>query len=179
MGAVATGLNIDGKGTAVKVQEGVQPATYGGGIGNTVWNGGIGAGGFSDRTTQLAVQPHLYTFTFESGLSVSNFSLRMLDFGDLNPTAATSSYSSMTAYDANGLVVAKQELTYSLTSPYESPQYGSMIVAGDALRAAPGEPGNWLWNVSGNGIVRVVLEFGVGFDPNIGFDTLSYTLGCQ
>lgn len=179
MGVVAPGLNIDASGTAVKIQEGVQPAVYGAGVGNTVWNGGIGAGGFSDWTTQQAVQPHLYTFTFASGTSVSNFSLRMLDFGDLNPTAATSSYASMTAYNANGFVVAKQELKYTVTGFYSSPEYGNLIITGDALRAAPGDPGNWTWDVSGSGITKVVLGFGVGFDPNIGFDTLSFTTECQ
>jgi hypothetical protein len=179
MGKVVTGLNIDAKGTAVKIQEGIQPAVYGAGVGNTVWNGGIGSGGFSDRTTQQASQPHLYTFTFAPGLSVSNFSLRMLDFGDLNPTAATSAYASMTAYNSNGFVVAKQELKFGITSYYFSPQYGNLIVTGDALRAVPGEPGNWTWNVSGSGIVKVVLEFGSGFDPNIGFDKLSYVTECS
>jgi hypothetical protein len=152
---------------------------YGAGVGNTVWNGGIGSGGFSDRETQQAVQPHLYTFTFEPGTSVSSFSLRMLDFGDLNPTSATSAYASMTAYNANGFVVAKQELKFSITGYYSSPQYGNLIVTGDALRAVPGEPGNWTWRVSGAGIVKIVLEFGAGFDPNIGFDTLSYTTECK
>ena len=179
MGKVATGLNIDAKGTAVKIQEGVLPAVYGAGVGNTVWNGAIGAGGFSDRVTQQAVQPHLYTFTFEPGTSVSSFSLRMLDFGDLNPTSATSAYASMTAYNASGFVVAKQELKFSITGYYSSPQYGNLIITGDALRAVPGEPGNWTWRVSGAGIVKVVLEFGSGFDPNIGFDTLSYATECK
>ncbi|MEW6286369.1 MAG: hypothetical protein AB1509_09070, partial [Chloroflexota bacterium] len=179
MGKVATGLNIDAKGTAVKIQEGVQPAVYGAGIGNVVWNGAIGSGGFSDRETQQAKQPHLYTFTFAPDVSVSSFSLRMLDFGDFNPTSATSVYASMTAYNANGFVVAKQELKFSLSGWYLSPQYGNLIVTGDALQAVPGQPGNWTWKVSGAGIVKVVLEFGSGFDPYIGFDTLSYTTECK
>jgi hypothetical protein len=179
MGKVAKGLNIDAKGMAIKIQEGVQPAVYVAGVGNVVLNGGIGAGGFSDQITQRASQPHRYTFTFEPGMSVSNFSLRMLDFGDLNPTSARSSYASMTAYNANGFVVAKQELKFAITGYYSSPQYGNLLITGDALRAVPGQPGNWTWNVAGAGIVKVVLEFGVGFDPNIGFDTLAYITECR
>jgi hypothetical protein len=179
MGKVAKGLNIEAKGMAIKIQEGVQPAVYGAGVGNVIWNGGIGAGGFSDQITQQASQPHRYTFTFEPGTSVSNFSLHMLDFGDLNPTSAMSSYASMTAYNANGFVVAKQELKFAITGYYSSPQYGNLIITGDALRAVPGQPGNWTWNVAGAGIVKVVLDFGVGFDPNIGFDTLTYITECR
>jgi hypothetical protein len=178
MGVVAPGLNIDAKGTAVKIVEGAEPSVYGAGAGNAVLNGGITPAGFSDAATKQLKQPHQYTFTFASGTTVSNFSLRMLDFGDLNPTGAASSYASMTAYNANGFVVAKQELIYTTTGVYQSPQYGDLLVSGDALLAEPGEPGNWTWNVAGSGIVRVELEFGTGFDPNIGFDTLSFTTEC-
>jgi hypothetical protein len=181
MGVVAPGLNIDAKGTAIKIVSGSQPGIFGAGVGNTVLNGGINAnGGFTDLTTKMALQSHLYTFTFAPGTSVSNFSLHMLDFGDLNPLMATATYASMTAYNANGLVITKQELSYTTTTPnsYISPQYGNLIVAGDAIQALPGQPGNWTWNVSGNGIVKVVLEFGSGFDPNIGFDLLSFRTEC-
>jgi hypothetical protein len=84
----------------------------------------------------------------------------------------------MTAYDANGVVVSIDELSYTSTA-YNSPKYGDLFVAGDAMSAVPGEPGNWTWNVSGSGIVKVVLEFGVGFDPNIGFDVLTFTPECS
>ena len=128
--------------------------------------------------TRNNAQAHLYTFTFTPGMLVSNFSLHMLDFGDLNSTLSTDHHVSMTAYDANGLEVAKQELSY-ITNGGISNVYGDLLVSGDATSSSPGQPGNWTWNVSGNGIVRVVLEFGVGYDPNIAFDSLSFTTCLQ
>jgi hypothetical protein len=179
MGVVAPGLNIDAKGTAVKVVEGQGPVAYAAGVGNTILNGGMfPGGGFADTETRTALQPHLFTFTFDEGITVSQFTLRMLDFGDWNLNSSPSTYVSMTAYDANGVVVSIDELSYTSTA-YNSPKYGDLFVAGDAMSAVPGEPGNWTWNVSGSGIVKVVLEFGVGFDPNIGFDVLTFTPECS
>jgi len=181
LGVVAPGLNIDAKGTAVKVLKDVQPEMYlAPNSGGT--NGGLAAtGGFSDAITRNAFQAHLYTFTFAPGTSVSNFSLHMLDFGDLNLTLSTNHYVSMTAYNVNGVVIAKQELSYTSTperNPTSSNIYGNLQTSGDAASALPGQPGNWTWNVSGNGIVRVVLAFGVGHDPNIALDLLFFTTEC-
>jgi hypothetical protein len=47
---------------------------------------------------------------------------------------------------------------------------------GDAVSAPAGQPGNWTWNVLGHGIVKVVLEFGAGYDPYIAFDQLYFTI---
>ena len=180
---VAPYLNIDGKGTAVRIAEGMQPFLYlATGAGTTIINGGVvPAGGFSDVITQQASQGHLYNFTFAPFVSVSDFSLHMLDFGDLNPTFNTNHYVSMTAYNATGGVVSKQELSYTTLAdnPSSSDLYGDLQMSGDAKGATPGQPGNWTWHVSGSGIVKVVLEFGAGYDPNIGFDTLSFTTECQ
>ena len=132
--------------------------------------------------TQMAGQAHLYTFTFAPGVSVTNFSLHMLDYGDWNYTMVTDHYVSMTAYNATGGVVSKQELSYTTltdAAPHSSSLYGDLYLTGDAVMAPMGQPGNWIWNVSGNGITKVVLEFGVGYDPNVGFDLLSYTYVCQ
>jgi hypothetical protein len=144
-------------------------------------NGGlVPEGGFSDVSTQAAREPHQYTFTFASGVSIKNFSLHMLDYGDWNPTLSTNHYASMTAYDDIGNEVSKQELSYT-TPPEEFPRssslYGNLYINGDAF-APWGQPGNWVWNVSGSGIVRVVLEFGEGHDPDIAFDSLSFTREC-
>ena len=87
----------------------------------------------------------------------------------------------MTAYDANGQIVSVQELSYTTLAEYgprSSDLYGDLQVTGDGYTALPGQPGNWTWDVSGTGIVKVVLEFGVGFDPYIGFDTLHFTTEC-
>ncbi len=175
LNAVAPGLNINAIGTAIHVIEGAAPAVYGSaGIGLSPINGGMATGGgFSDQTTQVALQAHQYTFTFAPGVSVNNFSLRMLDYGDFNPTSNTSHLVTMTAYNTSNIVVSTHQLSYT-TVGNNSSLYGNMLVAGDARGAIPGQPGNWTWRVSGNGIARVVLNFGVGFDPNIGFDTLTF-----
>ena len=182
LGVVAPYLNIDAKGTAVKVAQASQPVVYLAPNGSGNINGALaGDGGFSDVTTKNALQAHLYNFTFAPGVSVTNFSLHMLDYADWNPTLSTSHYVSMTAYDTNGNVVSKEELSYTTlaqTLPRSSSLYGDLFINGDAASAPLGQPGNWIWNVSGSGIVRIVLEFGVGHDPNIAFDLLSFTTEC-
>jgi hypothetical protein len=183
LGVVAPNLNIDAIGTAVKILPATPPYVYSAtGSGTPVLNGWlVPSGGFSDPSTRMANQAQRYTFTFSPGISVSNFSLHMLDFGDLNPTLVTNHYVSLTAYDINGIVAAKQELSYTSSpelAPTSSNLYGNLIITGDAASAVAGQPGNWTWNISGTGIVRVVLDFGVGFDPAIGFDSLSFTTEC-
>ena len=179
-------LNIDAKGTAgtaVKIQQATEPLVYVASNDSGNVNGGLAAGGgFSDLVTKNAMQAHLYNFTFAPGVSITNFSLHMLDYGDLNPSLNTSHYVAMTAYDANGAVVSKEELSYTTLAengPRSSSLYGDLFFNGDAVAAPFGQPGNWIWNVSGNGIVRVVLEFGAGYDPNIAFDLLSFNAICR
>jgi hypothetical protein len=117
-------------------------------------------------------------------VTITNFSLHMLDYGDWNPTLSTTHYASITAYDVSGNEIpnAKEELIYT-TPPFAAPRtsslYGDLWFNGDAASAPLGQPGNWVWNVSGNGIARVVLEFGEGHDPNIAFDLLSFNVVCQ
>jgi hypothetical protein len=183
LGVVAPGLNIDAKGTAVKVMSGMEPLLYYAPNVLAVenMNGGMQAGGgFSDPVTRNAVQPHQYTFTFTPGVTITNFSLHMLDYGDWNPTQSTAHYVSMTAYDVNGNVVSKEEISYATLAEVNprSSTYGDLWFNGDAS-APPGLLGNWTWNVAGNGIVKVVLDFGIGYDPNIAFDHLSYNIVCQ
>jgi len=179
MGVVAPDLDIKGIGAAVKISEGVPPNAYGAISGtSSIANGGLAAGGgFSDTTAQGAKQAHQYTFTFAPGVSASNFSLHMLDYGDFNPTGNNSHFASVTAYGVNDIVVDTQVLSYTSTG-YVSGVWGDLLFTGDAIRALPGQPGDWTWSVSGSGIVKVVLEFGPGFDPNIGFDTIKYILQC-
>jgi hypothetical protein len=183
LGVVAPYLNIDAKGMAVKISQGQAPASYFAPNGSGNIHGGLGGnGGFSDVVTRDALQAHQYTFTFAAGVSITNFSLRMLDYGDWNPTFATSHYVSMTAYDVSGNIVSREELSYTTPpdyAPRSSDLYGDLFNTGDAFMAPLGQPGNWIWNVSGNGIVRVELEMGVGFDPWTGFDSLSFTVACQ
>ena len=173
-GVVASFLSIDARGEAVMIQPGQDPFQYRAtGTGTAIVNGGIDpAGGFGDSVSQRAGQPHRYTFSFAPGISVNDFSLRMLDFGDLNPTLSTNHSVTMRGYNAAGQVVAEQVLSYTTTAVRLPPE---MTLAGDATGAAPGEPGNFNWHVTGTGIVKVILEFGEGYDPNVGFDGLSYS----
>jgi hypothetical protein len=182
LGVVAPNLNIDAKGTAVKVLSGTEPLLY---VAPNVtapinYNGRLDAGGgFSDVITRDAVQAQQYNFTFAPGVSITNFSLHMLDYGDWNPTLATSHHVSMTAYDANGNVVSTEVIDYTTLAEINprSSLYGDLWFNGDAT-APRGQLGNWVWNLSGNGIVRVALDFGIGYDPNIAFDLLSYNIVC-
>jgi hypothetical protein len=181
VGAVAPYLDIDAKGTAVRIQESTMPLVYLGPNDNSTINGGIAAaGGFSDTTAQAARQAHLYTFTFARA-TISDFSLHMLDYGDWNPSLNTAHSVSLTAYDRNGALVAQQEINYTTQAvelPRASSLYGDLWFTGDGVTASPGQLGNWTWNLSGSGIVQIVLEFGPGFDPNIGFDTLNFNQQC-
>ena len=183
MGVVAPYLAIDAKGTAVKVAQNTSPVAYLAPNGSGIANGGLVAdGGFTDMTTKNARQAHLYNFTFAPGISITNFSLHMLDYGDLNEPSDPTHYASMTAYDANGNIVSQEELSYTTLAeriPRSSNLYGDLWINGDAATAAVGQPGNWIWNVSGNGISRVILEFGAGYDPNVAFDLLRYHIVCQ
>jgi hypothetical protein len=191
MGVVAPNLNIDAKGTALKIMQAstsffaYQAPNAGG-----VKNGGLApSGGFFDKATRDAKQPYLYTFTFAPGTSVSNFKLHMLDFGDLNRTLSLNHRVTMTAYDGSNQVVSTHVLQYITNppdlNPTQSTPYGNLQLSGDAVTAATQEPGNWIWEVSGTGIVKVVLDFGVldttntGYDPNIAFDLLSFMTECN
>ena len=181
MGKVVPDLDINAKGTAVRIAEGMNPFIYGAKInGVSVNNAGITFGGFGDPSTQKAEKAPQYTFTFAPGTSVSEFSLHMLDFGDYNPTESKKHLATMTAYDASGAVVSKHELSYPSNGDNGSTVYGNLLVSGDAVTASPGQPGNWTWRVTGEGIVKVVLAFGAGYDPNVGFELLAFApAGCQ
>ena len=176
MGVVAPGLNIDAIGTAVKVLPATGPLVYGApNVANYITNGGLSSsGGFSDLTTKQALGAHHYTFTFAPGVEVTSFTLHMLDYGDYNPTNSTYHQVDMVAYNAANLIVGDDQLSYT-SNGNMSTLYGDLTHTGDAVDAIPGQPGNWTWIVSGVGITRIELDFGDGFDPNIAFDTLSYT----
>ena len=180
---VAPDLNIQALGTAVKILPGTDPFIF---VGNSpngpLTNGGLAAtGGFSDLTAQQNSQPHHYTFTFTPGMQVSDFSLHMGDFGDINPSLSASHSVSLVALDANNNVVAQQALQYTTPAvgfPTSSDKYGNLQVTGDGITSLPGQPGNWTWHILGQGIVKVTLDFGAGFDPNVGFDALNFA-GCR
>jgi hypothetical protein len=90
-------LNISATNDVVVVAQFVSPAAYGGnppGLPPNVVNACIGSAhssaGFVDAGAAAAgysslSRLHDYVFTFAAGTSVSEFSLRMADFGDYNP----------------------------------------------------------------------------------------------
>lgn len=180
---------------AVAQKEGVQPATYGAPNGSaSTLNGCLDdyhddpnvSGGFSDLATKNAAAPHAYEFTVANDVTLSDFSLRMLDFGDFNPSKNTHHYAAMVAYDENGNEVDRMELEYYTmaqvnpttawnNAAHDTVLWSNLQEQGDACDAATGEPGNWVWQVGGDGIVKVVLTFGDGHDPNIAFTDLCFT----
>jgi hypothetical protein len=192
LGMVAPDLNITAQGAAVKVVEGADPwaftgdssgtPTTGNPTGAPIKNGDIAAGGgFSNVDASANRQPQDYTFTFTPGVLVSDFSLHMLDFGDWNPSTSTLHSIGLTGYDANNVVVAQQTLSYTTPAdslPTSSDLYGNLQMSGDAMTALSGQPGNWTWHISGQGIVKISLVSDAGFDPAIAFDGLTFTANC-
>ena len=165
------------------------PIAYGAGVNEATQNGGVDKvrGGFTDTYAVGHKQAHHYFFTFTQ--PISKFSLRMLDFGDFNPQKATNHLVTVKAYDTTSrsssrVAVDWDKLEYTSDDgigPTSSNLYGNLQISGDALMAAslpPQQPGLWTWSVSGQGIMEVELEQGVGFDPYSGFDLLSYTVSC-
>jgi hypothetical protein len=192
MGVVAPYLNIQATSPdnpdaqAIRVVQANPPISYFAPNDDGIRDGGLVAdGGFSDVSTKNLGQAHEYTFTFDTGVTVSSFSLHMLDFGDLNEALATSHLATMKAYDVNGNEIttpnASQELSFTSPpdrAPRSSDQYGDLWFSGDAVSARVGQPGNWTWNISGTGIHQVVLRFEQGHDPNIAFNRVYYSIEC-
>ena len=108
-----------------------------------------------------------YDFTFATGVTVTCFSFRMLDYGDLYPFGSGAHQVDVTAYDAGNNVVDTDQLLV----------FGAVqALAGDACDAGPNDSGNHLFTVTGPGIVKVTLRFDASPDPNVGFDDISF---CQ
>lgn len=193
LGAVHRFLNIQSQydeGDVVVSKTETQPGFYGStdalnSPAGTL-NGCLGAG-FADTYAKNNAEPHQYTFRFDG--TVSQFSVRMLDFGDLNrDSGATTHEVTMTASDGSG-TVDDQKLKYTsdggvnpdtwdpaTESDSTIKFYDSLENSGDACTAELGEPGNYVWNVSGEGISEITLSFGQGYDPNIAFTDLCFTI---
>ena len=106
-----------------------------------------------------------YDFTFAPGVTVSCFSVRMLDYGDLFPFGGTTHTVTVTGYNPANVLVSQDVLTML---------GGVDLVAGDACTAQASDPGNRLFTVTGSGIVRVTLRFDAFPDPNCGYDDISF-----
>jgi hypothetical protein len=190
LGAVHPRLNISSTNNAVVVKEGANPIAYGGNLQgpfpppqDNAPNACIGApgAGFADvgagnftPDTKL----HDYVFTFAPGTSVSGFSLRMVDYGDFNPGRATSHSVKLVAYNASGEIVDEDELSHSSAATVNP-----LVVTGDACTAQLGQPGQFIFRVSGSDITRVELRSSNNgsspnkpSDPHIAFNDLCFFL---
>lgn len=173
LGVVHPYLNISSTGNAVAMAENQFPAAYGSPSG---LNYGMGSlSGFSDID-----KIHDYTFTFASGVSVDYFTVRMLDFGDLNKVLATEHNVKLEAFDSNGFLVSTSELSFVTDAVFNptSSSAGNLQITGDAA-ASLGNPGNYAFTVAGNDIVRLEMKYssdqGVGAsDPNHGLAVLCF-----
>ncbi|HAS46573.1 MAG TPA: hypothetical protein DCS93_39185 [Microscillaceae bacterium] len=143
-------------------------------------NGCIGNGrGFADTDSQKK-RLHDYVFTFENNAAVKNFSMQMLDFGDYNAAKANVQSVILVGYNANGDVVDTDSLIVTKTS------HGNLKLTGDACSAQPGEPGNYTFNIVGDGITKVkVLYYNDGTnqyggnrpsDPNIAIGNICFKM---
>lgn len=149
-------------GTAAAIEEGVVTPFAAYGTGGSFPNGCLdGIRGFGDQ--QGCVLD--YDFTFAPGVTVSCFSLRMLDYGDLFPFGGTTHTVTLASYDASNTLVSQDVLT--MLGPVN-------LVSGDACTAQASDPGNHLFTVTGAGITRVTLRFDAFPDPNAGFDDISF-----
>jgi hypothetical protein len=106
-----------------------------------------------------------YDFTFASGITVSCFSILMVDYGDYFPFGGTTHEVFLTAYDVGNNIVDQDQLTMS---------GGVDSLSGDACTSQAGQPGNFRLVVSAPGIVKVSLTFDRFPDPNIGFDDITF-----
>ena len=189
LGAAAPDLNIKARNQAVHIASGKGPLIYVSGPNGSIRNGGIDPtlDGFGDYTTHVNELAPLYTFTFAPGITVSDFTLRMTDFGDFNPHPVNVNNNlhhvvTLQGYDASGNPIAgvTQVLQFdsSPTSIYSSTQFGNLLLSGDALTNPPVPPGNYTWHVKGKAIAKLVLTFSVNYDPNVGFTALGLTTFC-
>jgi len=119
---------------------------------------------------------------------VSEFSIRMLDFADFNCDLQKVQRMEMHAYNGAGDPV--DDYAVESVCPCGQANPGNTWVCGDACGAAAdgSEPGYHTLKVVGSGIVRVEIVVpdeayveGLdwipnGYDPNLAFDTIAFTL---
>ncbi|NOT32868.1 MAG: hypothetical protein HOP12_01725 [Candidatus Eisenbacteria bacterium] len=148
-------------GSAAVVEEG-NPVPYDAwGAGAGITNGCLnGIRGFADDA-QCVLD---YDFTFATGVTVSCFSIRILDYGDYFPFGGTTHEVLLTAYDASNTQVDQALL---------STAGGPDLAAGDACITQAGA-GNVRLSVSGTAIVKVTLRYDAFPDPNVGYDDITF-----
>lgn len=149
-------------GGAEVVQSGNPFPFAGYGAGANIPNGCLnGTKGFADSAGCVLD----YDFTFKPGLTVSCFSIRIVDFGDLFPFGGATHQVLLTAYDAGNNIVDQAQLLMI---------GGVNLVTGDACTSQAGDPGNTILGVGGAGIVKVSLTYDSSPDPNVGYDDIAF-----
>lgn len=165
LGRVHPFLNINTSGQAVVLQAATLPAGY---YAMTpadprLANGALPAeGGFVDIS-----RIHNYAFTFAPGITVDDFQIRMLDYGDLNILLASEHEVKLVAYDAANNIVATDSFMFTSDGnvlPRDG-SAGDLKFTGDAGTAVDGEPGNRLYHVTGAGITRVEIQYNSSGNP--------------
>lgn len=140
---------------------------------NSDSNGGLNLGGFSEVSSNKNSRNNSFEFTFAEGITVSDFSLLMLDYGDYNAFSAQGHNVFLTAYSGDQQV-GQDSLA------------GSGWEAGGDANSPDGvtEFGRTNLAVEGENITSVKLTFDFqkgdttynkSFDPFLGFDSLSFT----
>lgn len=161
-GAVDTDLVLIEKGTGD-----ISNVAYyaGAGIANGCLNGtyGFGCPAFNSsgaRINRLDDNDKII-FEFPDGITVSNFSVEMFDYGDFYPLGSGDRLVTLKAYSDS-----VDEITYS------GPANVDLIY--DACHSS----GNGIhkFEISKSGIYKIELVFGTGIDPAIGFDDICFTL---
>ncbi|HFE66330.1 MAG TPA: hypothetical protein ENJ93_03620 [Chloroflexi bacterium] len=180
---IAVGNSVEGLGTlnpslaitsstgnAVAMAENMDPFAYRSRFGVT--NYGMGAlGGFAD-----ADYVHEYDFSFAPGVTVSQFDIKMLDYGDYNPVGATQHDVALVAYDTAGNEIGRDTLSFQSDGFID--ETDELWITGDST-APEGSPGNYTFSVSAASIARLNLEFSSNLgngatDPFFGLAVLCF-----
>jgi uncharacterized repeat protein (TIGR02543 family) len=187
-------LNIEKSGgtqDVVLVRQGIAPpSAYGAPnvSGGSTINGCLPGDGFVDQGDPAQgylteSRKHAYTFSFAPGVTVTQFSLLLLDWGDFLPFGVspdTIHSVIMTAYNANGVAATTTKSFISTSSLHQNrpSNLGNLGTVGDACSAALGEPGRMPLEVTGQGITKVTLAFKnrESTDPNIALANLSFNV---
>jgi hypothetical protein len=181
-------VETSGGNDVVALRSGGNPVAFGGGDQNVVNSCLSPDGGFADVGSgdySFATKKHAYAFTFVSGATASQFSVRMVDWGDYLPYGACPGgvcRFTLTAWDAQNRSIATDSIAFSSTSTAKigrpSDEFGSLANSGDACDASAGQPGHYIFRVSGSGIAKVTLAAAdrAALDPHIAFDGLCFTL---
>jgi len=137
-------------------------------------NGCIGKG-FADKKRH-----HNYVFSFETGATVSEVLLWLLDYGDENPTEASRISVSLVGMGYKDQVVATDTLSFKMDEG-QAYRDGELFGSGDACLDQPGELGNYQFKLSGTGITKFRLKYKSNqtgsqpSDPNFAIGEVCFT----